>query len=359
MTKKAIVFVVLCSFFIGGLGGWLLNRYVLPKINSIPLLVKYNLAPQTSPLIINRTEEIRVNEGSDSIAAIQKVKPWLVGVVGGSDLNHPVVTFGGIVLTSDGLIALSKNALASNRNSAINISFSDGVVSPAVIKASDPASDLVFVKVDRNNLATASLGYPKDMQLGQRIIVLSPTINEFQPTDRVSFLSAEVKNPGDKVYSADMINQTFKVDDLTAVPDGSMVLSLDANVQGIYSNSSIITADTIRSALNSYFANGKISRIQLGFSYGIFPKAAALINQTQQGVLVRKLEGKAAVVAGSSAAKAGLQEGDLITSVNNVKLDLDNTLEEQLGKLKNGDVAIFGIKRNKQDQTLSLSAVFK
>ncbi|MDB4940071.1 MAG: peptidase [Candidatus Doudnabacteria bacterium] len=343
MSKKAITFVILSSLVIGGIGGWLFNRYLIPKINTISFLVKYNLAPQTAPLIINRREEIRVNEGSDSIAAIQKVKPWVVGIVSGADLGHAQVASAGVVLTSDGLIAASKNSLLATVKT-VNVSFSDGTFAPATEVASDPASDLVFLKVDKTNLATASLGYSKDMQLGQRIIVLSPTLNEFQPVDQVAYLAAEVKNIANKTYSTDLINQTFKVDDLVNVPDGSMVLSLDANVQGIYSGSTVITADTIRSALNSYFSTGKIVRNHLGFSYAPVSKIMANAFGATSGVLVKKPD-----------SKSNLLDGDLITAVNGTAINIDNSFEDQIQKAKVGDVLDLQVIRNKLSQSIKIT----
>jgi serine protease Do len=353
MTKKAITFVILCSLIIGGFGGWIFDRYLIPKINTLPFLVKYNLAPQTAPLIINRREEIRVNEGSDSIAAIQKVKPWLVGIISGADLAHAQISGSGIVLTSDGLVAVSKNSLP--KNSPISLSFQDGTVLPATVSSLDPSSDLAFLKVAKNNLPTASLGYSKDLQLGQRIIVLSPTQNEFQAVDKVSYLGSEVKNLVNRTYFSDAINQTFKVDELSNVSDGSMILSLDGNVQGIYSSNNVITADTIRSALNGFFSSGKITRNQIGFYFSPISKTLAGAFGGSQGALIRKTDPKIpAVVLNSPAAKAGLLEGDLITSVNGTNVDIDNSIDDLLQKAKPGDTLQVNIIRNKLPQTLSL-----
>jgi prepilin-type processing-associated H-X9-DG protein len=343
MSKKQVLFIILCSLIIGGFGGWLFNRFLIPKINTIPFLVKYNLAPQTSPLVINKREEIRVNEGSDSIAAIQKVKPWLVGIVNGTDVNNAEIKAGGVVLTSDGLIAVPKSALQNLK--AVNVVFVDGSVLPATIKTSDTASDLAFIKVERNNLATASLGYSKDMQLGQRIIVLSPTLTEYEPLAHVSYLSSEAKIRNEKLYSADQITQTFKVDDLTGVLNGSMALSLDGNVQGIYAGTNILTADTMRSALNSYFSTQKISRAQFGFSYAPISKVVANLYSLTSGAVVKSFTSKSALV-----------EGDIITAVNDAEINVDNSLEDLLQRVKIGETVRLRVIRDAQTLNVDLVA---
>ncbi len=353
MSKKAILFIILSSLIIGGIGGWIFERFLIPKINAIPFLVKYNLAPQSAPLVINRKEEIRVNEGSDSIAAIQKVQPWMVGILSGADFAHAQITGGGVVLTSDGLIAVAKNSLTNLKDNSLTLVFNDGTVNQATLVAQDPASDLALVKVNKNNLATASLGRPSELQLGQRIIVLNPTLTEFEPQDNVSFLSSTVKNLVDKVYAAEQVNIPFKVDGLKDVMDGSMVISLDDNVQGFYSNSEVVTADTIRSAMNSYFANGKIVRNQFGFSYSAVSVSMANAFGLSQGIQVRK------VVAGSSAAKAGLQDGDVITAIEGAKLNTDNSFQSVIQKYKNGDVVKLSVARNQQPVNLNLTIVAK
>ena len=46
----------------------------------------------------------------------------------------------------------------------------------------DTDSNLAFVKVDANNLPTASVGLSADLQLGQRIIIVSKTLNNLIQT---------------------------------------------------------------------------------------------------------------------------------------------------------------------------------
>ena len=353
MNKKQITFVILSSLIIGGIGGWLFDRFLIPRINTIPFLVKYNLAPQAAPLVINRKEEIRVNEGSDSIAAIQQVQPWMVGILTGNDVAHAQVVGSGVTLTSDGLIAVSKASLQFAQNGELTFSFNDGTIFKGNVVAQDPASNLAFVKVAKNNLTTASLGHPKDLQLGQRIIVITPSLNEYQPAGNVSFLSETVKNTSDKTFSSDLANQPFKVDGLKDVFEGAVVLSLDDNVQGIYASSEVVTADTIRSAMNSYFANGKIIRNQFGFNYAVISSLLSNAFGTAQGVQVRN------ITIGSPAAKAGLQQNDVITALDGNRITADNSFQDLAQKYKSGDSVKLSITRNQQPLTLTLVVASK
>lgn len=323
MNRKSVTFMVLSSLIIGGLGGWIFTRYIIPKISTIPFLVRYNLAPQGSPLVINRREEIRVNEGSDSIAAIQKAQPWLVSVLSGADFSRAQVQGSGVILTSDGIIAIPRS-LFSNKSQTFKLGMYDGRILNAAPLSEDPASDLVLIKADGNNLPTANLGYAKDLQLGQRMIVLYPTLNEFHFTNQISFLSTDLRSFSDKVYNSDKFAQTFKIDDLSGIPDGAAALSLDGNVQGIYEKNAVITADDMRDFLNRYFKENtpSIQRAVFGFNYEPISKTAAAAFSLPEGLLVKK------VSAAGPAQAAGLKEGDVITKINGSAANLDNSWED-------------------------------
>lgn len=356
MTKKIIILIIVCSVIFGGLGGWIFIRYVIPKLNTINWLVKYNLAPQTSPLVINTREEIRVNEGSDSIAAIQTAKPWVVGILTGADALSTRIKGSGLIVTSDGLIATSK-AVVPDPAQKFYVSFSDGSIAPATLVATDPSSDLVLIKAEKNNLATASLGNTKDLQLGQRIIAINSSLAQHQATDIVSFLSSEPKNlPYDQILSSDRINRTFKVDDLNNVNDGAVVISLNGNAQGIYSNNQIITADAIKSALNSYFKSGKIERVYLGIYYQNISKTAADLYQSTEGIAIKRPDPKTpAIIAQSPAQTFGLVENDVIYAVDDNNISADNSFEDLLSGKNPGDTVKFSVLHGAEKKTIQVT----
>lgn len=356
MKRNIAIWVVALSLIFGALGGWVFNRYVIPKLNTIDWLVRNNLAPSPGPLVINTRQEIRVNEGSDSIAAIQTAKPWLVGIFSGSDQYSARIAATGLILTSDGLIATTKQAVPSDLGN-LQIALQDGSVLPAQVVARDTASDLVLIKVSAANLPAAALGFPKDLQLGQRIIVLSASLGQYQATDIVSFLASEMRNIRyDQIYSSERINRTFLVDGLADVPEGSVAISLDGNAQGIYSNSQILGADVIRSALNSYFARGSISRNYIGVYYQNISKAASNQFQIPEGVFVRRPDARTpAVLAQSPAQAAGLLEGDIISKIDDTQINFDNTFEELIGKKQPGDNIRLTIRRGAETREITVT----
>ncbi len=343
--KKTLAWIILSSIILGGLSGWVFIRFVIPKLNTINWLVKYNLAPQAGPLVINTREEVHFDEGTDSVAAIQKAKPWVVGII--KDASSGAQLKGsGLLLTSDGLIATTKE-LVSDPNATIQVSFTDGSVLPANLKALDPGSDLAFIKVDGNNFPTASLGYPKDLQLGQRIIALAAAPGQYQDTTVIGYLSSEMRSIDySGVFSSEQITRTIGVGGIGSSVPGSLMISLDGTAEGILGQKQIISADAIRSALSVYFKNGKIQRNYLGIYYQNISKAESNLMQSHEGVVIKKPDPKtAAVIAQSPAQVAGLLEGDLIYAVDGTQINFDNSFEELLAEHIPGDVATFSLVR--------------
>jgi S1-C subfamily serine protease len=339
MNKKQILLIIIFSLIFGAIGSWLFTRYIIPKLNTIQFFVKYNLAPKPGPLVINTREEIRVNEGADAIAAIQKAQTWTVAVLSGKQIIS-----GGLVLTSDGLIASTKAVLNQPQ---LQIKFFDGSIAKAIVKSEDPASDLVFLSAQPSqNLATAVFGAPKDLALGQRLAVLYPSFGDSQENAFIAYLSSQFTNfDYQKIFSSEEQSQTFSIDRASS-QDGAVVISLDGNVQGIFSKGSIISAETIKSAMNSYFNNsGKIIRNFVGLNYQYIPKALSLLNNQVEGVILKKNSNAAAVLPGSPAEQAGLQEGDIIVAVAGIQIDSDNSFEELLSKYNSGQVINLSVFR--------------
>lgn len=356
MKRNIVIWVVALSLIFGALGGWVFNRYIIPKLNTIDWLVRNNLAPSPGPLVINTRQEIRVNEGSDSIATIQTAKPWLVGIFSGSDQYSAKVAATGLILTSDGLIATTRQAVPTDLAN-LQVALQDGNVLPAQVVARDTASDLVLIKISAANLPAAALGFPKDLQLGQRIIVLSASLGQYQATNVVSFLASEMRNIRyDQVYSSERISRTFIVDGLANVTEGSVAISLDGNAQGIHSDSGILGVDIIRGALNSYFARGTVTRNYIGVYYQNISRAASNQFQIPEGVIFRRPDARTpAVIAQSPAQLAGLLEGDIVSKVDDTQINFDNTFEELIGKKQPGENIKLTVRRGADTKEITVT----
>jgi len=356
MNKKIVTWMILISLFFGSFGSWFLTRYLIPKLDTLPFLVKYNLTPPSGPLVINTREEVRVDSSQDLVTAIQSAKPWTVAVLALNTAGSVQTLGTGLVLTSDGLIATTQTAINNQTN--IWVKTISGSVYQATVKSTDPASGLVFLQAaGLKNQPIASFNDPNSMQLGDGLALISQSAGQYQATTQLSYLSSETRNtPTDKVLFSDSIERTFAVGPLQQAEEGSIIIYGDGGVEGIYSKNGIIVAGTIQSALNSYFNNNdSIVRPGLGIYYEYISPDIAAITSSKEGVLVKQSDSKTpAVVAGSPAQQAGIQAGDLIYSVNGNKINFDNPLESLVLSHLPNDVLTLNLVRGGKDVVINV-----
>jgi S1-C subfamily serine protease len=353
MNKKTLAVIILCSLVFGALGSWVFNRYLLPKLSTVPFLIKYNLAPAQGPLVINTRQEVHVNDGTDLVAAVQNVKPWTVAILALPSAGNVQVLGSGLLLTSDGLIATTKSAVAGQ--SKIWVKTIDGSVAQATIQSQDSESDLVFIQAPLKNQPTASFDDPNNLELGDSLVIVSQSTGQNQAESQVSYVSSETRNtPSNIVLSSDQISRTFGISSsslssspVTQIAEGAAIAASDGNVEGIYSKTGIIVAGTIQSALSSYFNNNKqIVRPSIGLYYEYISPDIAEITSSHEGAKVVPPNPKtAAVVSGSPAQQAGLQEGDIIYQVDGTAVTDSNSFESLLSSHNPNDVLTLNIWR--------------
>ncbi len=363
MNKKSITFIILSSLILGAIGSLLLTRIIIPKLATIPFLVRHNIAPAPGPLVINTTQEVRVDDGSDTIAAIQRVTPWTVSILA-KDSSGTIQQVGsGILLTSDGLIATTKTVVANQ--SQLWAKAIDGTTAAATIVANDPSSDLVFIQAALKNQPSAVFGHTETLQLGARAVVVSASSGQNQVASRVTYIASTPLNiPANTVFFSDQMSSTFGINSLmnpiAAVPnqtaEGATVAASDGTVLGLYSNTGIIIAGTIQSALNSYFNNNKqIVRGALGIHYELITAEISAITGIHQGVKVTRPDPKTlAVMAGSPAQQSGIQEGDLIYKVNGTTIDATHSFESLISAQSPNSVVTLELIRNGVDSVVTI-----
>jgi S1-C subfamily serine protease len=102
--------------------------------------------------------------------------------------------------------------------------------------------------------------------------------------------------------------------------------------------------------MNELITKGSVEHAYIGVSYQqVDAQIAAALNLGQaQGVVVMQ------VVPGTPAAKAGVQENDVITAVNGQPIDPDHTFASVLSRRRVGETVTLTILRNGRQMSVPL-----
>lgn len=139
---------------------------------------------------------------------------------------------------------------------------------------------------------------------------------------------------------------------------GAMIFNLAGDALGLSDEKGEIEPMAhLAAAANSLFKNKIISRPSLGLNYVDLTWLADLDepnNYWQKGAVIYHDLKNIAVKKGGSADKAGLKEGDIIISVDNVSLDETNDLADIIQSYATGDKINLVIKRDGADKEIEV-----
>ena len=299
-----------------------------------------------------------VAESTNAIAAlVKKVQPSVVSI-------HDDVTqtdqFGqtqsgqaagsGFVLTADGYIVTNNHVIDGATN--ITVDFHDGTTVDAKVVAADPRSDLAVLKVERTGLTPLPLGSSSDLQVGDQLVAIGNALDlSGGPTVTTGIVSATGRSLDEEngVALSDMIQTDTAINPGNS---GGPLLNMAGQVVGI--NTAVAgEAQNIGFAISIDHAKSLIEQLQ----QGDVPAHAMLgvgTQPTQDGTGVEIAQ----VDSGSAAAKAGLQQGDVITSVDGTATDDPDTLGGVIADHKPGDQVKVTYTRDgaSHDVTVTLGA---
>ncbi len=238
-------------------------------------------------------------------------------------------TGSGIVLRADGYIVTNNHVVAAAANGgSVSVTFSDGTTVPARIVGTDATSDLAVVKVDKTGLTPAAFADSDKLVVGQTVLAigaplgLSNTVTE----GIVSTLHRPVRtgeagatqqsvidavqtdaaiNPGNSGGAlVDLAGQVVGVNSAIASTGDSSSGSQSGNIGVGFA----IPSNDVSRISQQLIANGKATHSQIGIS--VADAASSATGTPGQGALVQSAS------AGGPAAAAGLQQGDIITKVD-------------------------------------------
>ena len=281
-------------------------------------------APTTDPdFTFSGTAAAAVQRAPGSVAAVAaKVIPAVVSIevrTGDTgDTGSGVVIDGkGYVLTNNHVISLA----ATDKSAQLTVVFSDGRRVAAAVVGRDPESDLAVVKANVEGVTVATLGDSSKVLVGDSVIAVGSPLGlaGTVTTGIVSAKDRPVRLAGGETDTNAVIdalqtdaainpgNSGGALVDVTGAVIGinSAIRTLGGDATGSIGLGFAIPIDYAKSVAEQLIRNGKVVHSTIGVN------AKSATNGTTDGAQVQN------VVDGGAAAKAGVQEGDVIVKVGN------------------------------------------
>ena len=266
----------------------------------------------------------------------------------------------GFILTADGYILTNYHVVESS--DSIKVTTYDGTSYDAQLIGYDESNDIAVLKIDATDLTPVVLGDSDTLNVGDSVVAIGNPLGELTfslTTGVVSALDRPV------TFSTGSTMNLIQTDcAINSGNSGGALFNLYGEVIGItnakYSSSSAsseasidnigfaIPIDQVRSIFESIITNGYIVKPYIGVtvsdvsaesqSYGL-PQGAAVRSVTENG----------------PAAEAGLQENDIITTVNGEAITGSNDLVKLVKAASAGDTLELTVYRQGQTITVTLT----
>jgi serine protease Do len=266
----------------------------------------------------------------------------------------------GVVVRSDGYVVTNNHVVEDADE--LQVVLSDGTSYDGEIVGTDPASDLAVLKIDADNLPVISFGQMDDVRVGQWVLAFgSPFSMDLSNTVTAGIVSAFGRtsanlsslnpfaafiqtdaaiNPGNS--GGPLVNLRGEL-----IGINTAIYTRSQGYQGIGFAIPVSVVDNISSQL---VETGTVKRGYLGVTFARVPSSLAEARDVPSGSA--QVTG---VEPGTPAENAGLQEGDIITSVDGQQLRDFNQLRTIIGNKQPGDDVALTIVRDDAERTIDVT----
>jgi S1-C subfamily serine protease len=266
---------------------------------------------------------------------VSKVQTSVVTIITSKGLGS------GVVWSADGVIVTDEHVVSGSKQ--VEVAFADGRRVKGTVRAGDPVTDLAVVQANRKGLPPAT--FQKELpRVGDLAIAMGSPLG-FENTVTAGIISGlhrEIPGSGQQTQSLVDLIQT----DAPISPgnSGGALVNASGQVtgiseafippsQGAVSIGFAIPAATVVHIVGQLLRSGRAEHAFLGIQPGdLTPDIAKQLGvSATSGVVVLD------VVGGGPAAKAGLQPGDVITSINGKQVSNVEDFLSVLRPLSPGD----------------------
>jgi putative serine protease PepD len=295
-------------------------------------LAVMRLQSRTNPQNVSLGSNVTINEQDATMDVARNAQAAVVSIVtDATNLNHG----SGFLVTTDGYIVTNVGVVANAQTLAVLLS-TDNKRHDARLVDYDCTTGVAVLKVDQvSNLPTLSLDASSSLSPGQTVIVVPGALSDRHGVSRgvIGALHAMVPvtvswGPGD-IQMSNVIETDAPVD---AGASGAPLLNVGGQVIGVTMTATsqgqpasfALPAGDLQPEIEQIVQGGGLIVPSLGAQTVDVSADAAAIQGGAPGARITSVD------ASGPAAAAGLRPGDLITQLDDQRLDDSHPLAQQL-----------------------------
>jgi len=263
----------------------------------------------------------------------------------------------GVIISTDGYVATNNHVIQGADE--VIVALDDGRELKAKVVGRDPQTDIAVIKVTARDLPAITFADSGQIEIGDRVLAIG---NPFGIGETVTtgIVSAKSRRPGlgldyeDFIQTDAAINPGNSGGALVDVQGrligiNTAILSRSGGFQGV---GLAVPANLVNQVVDGLVKHGKVVRGYLGVgAQDLTPMLAETLGlKGKRGAVV------ADVQPNSPAAKAGLENGDVITAVNGQPIDDANRLTFSIGAIPPGTKFDVDLLREGKSETVTVTA---
>lgn len=294
-----------------------------------------------------------ISEENAVISAVEKASSSVVAIGATQRVFNPFNPFAaprsqnstigtGFVVSSKGIIVTNKHVV-SDPEIHYTVVTRDGKKFDIKKIYRDPILDLAVVQVDGDKMQALELGDSSKLKVGQTVIAIGNALGQFTNTVTTGVVSGLGRRvvAGDPFSGSEESLDNLIQTDAAINPGNSggpllnsagQVIGVNvATTEGAQNIGFAIPINSVKKIADEFIAKGTVSHPFLGISYRYISKDAAIMYEVPPGVYIQD------VVPDSSADKAGVKVGDIITKVDGESVDSESKIPQTISAKKVGD----------------------
>ena len=259
----------------------------------------------------------------------------------------------GVIISEDGYVITNNHVVQDAET--INVVLNDKRSFVARLVGNDPSSDLAVIKIEADGLEPLQFGNSDEVKIGEWVLAVG---NPFNLTSTVTagIVSAKARNInilGNKMSNAPI--ESFIQTDAAVNPgnSGGALVNLKGELVGIntaiasstgsYTGYSFaIPSNIVRKVTSDLIQYGMTQKANIGVHFAEMDSKLAEVKgiKSVRGIYIGY------VIKDGAADKAGIKDGDIITSIDGKSVNSNAEFNEVLAQHSPGDVVKVAIERD-------------